>query len=211
MALLSELVRHDRPLSTGASAVYPYKPIFESKYKFVSRFGDEVHGIGYHRATYWVGIYNDLVEAGVPWDKVKSIGWTKLKEIAKVITNENVDEWVALATKMNTISLIDTVKAHLNKDKPVALEDQSAKTVTTKTFKVHADQKVTIEAAIEKAKGISGTAVDTAALEFVCLDFLGGQSLVEKFKSMGIEAVLGSVEKAFPNAKIDVELTETGA
>lgn len=42
MALLSELVRHDTPIATGASAVYPYKPNLERKYKFVSRFGEEV-------------------------------------------------------------------------------------------------------------------------------------------------------------------------
>lgn len=42
MALLSELIRHDKPIATRASAVYPYKPMLERKYRFVSRFGDEV-------------------------------------------------------------------------------------------------------------------------------------------------------------------------
>lgn len=42
MATLSELIRHDDPISVGASAVYPYHPQLERKYRFVSRFGDEV-------------------------------------------------------------------------------------------------------------------------------------------------------------------------
>ncbi|WP_162742352.1 DEAD/DEAH box helicase [Nitratireductor sp. OM-1] len=42
MALLSELKRTDKPLSTGATAVYSWKPFFEKKYRFTSRFGDEV-------------------------------------------------------------------------------------------------------------------------------------------------------------------------
>lgn len=42
MALISELMRKDMPLSTGATAVYAYKKHFEDKYKFTSRFGDEV-------------------------------------------------------------------------------------------------------------------------------------------------------------------------
>jgi superfamily II DNA or RNA helicase len=42
MALLSELITHDRPLRTGATAVYPFKPMLERRYKFSSRFGDEV-------------------------------------------------------------------------------------------------------------------------------------------------------------------------
>ncbi|QXN72667.1 DNA helicase [Rhodobacter phage RcZahn] len=42
MALLSEFIRHDKPLSTGATAVYPYTIQMERKYKFFSRFGEEV-------------------------------------------------------------------------------------------------------------------------------------------------------------------------
>ena len=42
MAVLSELIRHDKPLRTGATAVYPFKPNLERKYRFMSRFGDEV-------------------------------------------------------------------------------------------------------------------------------------------------------------------------
>jgi superfamily II DNA or RNA helicase len=42
MALLSELFMHEKPLRTGATAVYPYSPKLERLYKFTSRFGEEV-------------------------------------------------------------------------------------------------------------------------------------------------------------------------
>ena len=42
MALLYEYIRHDPPVSTGATAVYPYSVKLERKYRFFSRFGDEV-------------------------------------------------------------------------------------------------------------------------------------------------------------------------
>jgi superfamily II DNA or RNA helicase len=42
MTLLSELIRHDDPDETGAECRYPYSPVLEKKYKFISRFGDEV-------------------------------------------------------------------------------------------------------------------------------------------------------------------------
>lgn len=42
MALLSELKRKEAPISTGSTAVYHYKPALEKKYRFMSRFGDEV-------------------------------------------------------------------------------------------------------------------------------------------------------------------------
>lgn len=165
-------------------------------------------GMHYRKATYWVSIYNHLVEAKVPWEKVKGLGWTKLKEIAEVLTLENVDEWVKIAQSQTTLQLIETVKAHKSAGAPKAVEDQAAKTVTTMTFKVHEDQKETVKSAIEKAKGDSGTTVDTAALEFICLDYLGGQSMSQKLQKLGLEAALEALEKAFPNTNITVELPE---
>jgi hypothetical protein len=177
-------------------------------YASFREFVEKEHGLAYRKATYWIEIYNCLAQAGIPWGKVKKLGWTKLKEIARVLTVDNVDEWVELANQQNTLTLIETVKNHLAKDAPKALEDQSAKTVTTKTFKVHEDQKATIEAAIGKAKEISGSSVDTAALEFICLDFMGSQTMPQKLKAMGLEQALHAVEQAFPNAKINVELDD---
>lgn len=179
-------------------------------YASFREFVEKEHGLHYRKATYWVGIYNNLAESKVPWAKVSHLGWTKLKEIAGVITLENVDEWVKIAESQNTISLIETVKAHLAKGAPKSIEDQTSKTTTTKTFKVHEDQKEVIEAALDKAKGEANTQVDTVALEYICGDYLSAQTLAQKLKGMGIEAALEALEKAFPNAKIEVELTEEG-
>lgn len=165
-------------------------------------------GLHYRKATYWVSIYNNLAESKIPWSKVKGLGWTKLKEIAEIITVDNVDEWVKIAQGQTTLQLIETVKLHKQKDAPKSIEDQTSKTVTTKTFKVHEDQRKTIEAAIEKAKGDSGTTVDTVALEFICIDYLGGQTLTQKLQGLGLEAALAALDKAFPNTNISVELSD---
>jgi len=42
MVMIADLLRVDKPLSTGASAVYPYSAQLEKKYRFTSRFDDEV-------------------------------------------------------------------------------------------------------------------------------------------------------------------------
>ncbi len=177
-------------------------------YASFREFVEKEHGLHYRKATYWVGIYNSLAESKVPWSKVAHLGWTKLKEIASVITLDNVDKWVEIAQGQTTLQLIETVKAHLAKDTQKSLGDQSSKTVTTKTFKVHDEQREVIEAALEKAKGETGTAVDTVALEHICGDYLSSQTMPQRLKSMGIEAALEALEKAFPNAQIEVELTE---
>jgi hypothetical protein len=179
-------------------------------YASFREFVEKEHGLHYRKATYWIEIYNRLSNSGVPWAKVSKLGWTKLKEIARVLTIENVDEWVKVADEQNTITLIETVKNHLAKDAPKAIEDQTSKTVTTITFKAHEDQKETIKAAISKAKEQSGTQVDTVALEYICMDFMGGQTVKQKLQKMGIEAALKALEDAFPNAAIEVTLNEDG-
>jgi hypothetical protein len=42
-----------------------------------------------------------------------------------------------------------------------------------KAYKLHEDEAKTVDAAIKKAKATSGTSVDSAALELICLDYLG--------------------------------------
>jgi hypothetical protein len=186
-------------------------------------------GINYRTARYWISIYNGIVESGVPWVKVKHLGWTKLKEIVPVLTLDNVDHWVAVAEKQTTLQLIETVKkAQLPGEMSEA--DGEAKTVTTKTFKVHDDQRATIEAALAKCREIAQTQVDTVALEYICLDYLNGfqgkgtvgsgqtsdlksqfQSILEKHDGDG-EAALGEIfksfEQVFPKVNLTVEYEE---
>ena len=47
----------------------------------------------------------------------------------------------------------------------------------------------TIDAAIEKAKATSGTSVDSATLEYICLDYIGGQTLQERLAVLGPEVL----------------------
>jgi hypothetical protein len=138
----------------------------------------------YRKADYLIQIYENLVASGVKWNDVKSVGWTKLKEIAHLITKENVKEWVEKANSMNKDTLIKEVKLMEADDG----EDISAKlskagkaesVVTTMTFKVHADQKETIDEALTKAKELGETEANTVALEYICADFISGSKKVK--------------------------------
>jgi len=167
------------------------------------------YGIHYRRAMYWISIYDNLVESKVPWSKVKEIGWAKLKELADIITVDNVDDWVQIAKSQPQLKFMETVKAAKTSNQP-AITDQStpASTTTNKTFKVHSGQKETIEAAINKAKEESNTTVDTVALENICLDYLGGESLTKRIQKLGLDKALELVSKAFPDATLNIEVQE---
>ena len=167
-------------------------------------------GMGYRKALCLIEIYTALSNSGIPWVEVKDVGWTKLLALAPVLTPENVKEWVEISSQQNTVTLLETVKAAKAKAAQTALTDQSEapKVVTTLTFKVHTDQKVNIDNALEKAKGVSGTEVATVALEYICLDYLGGATLAERMKKAGVENALKALEQAFPSMNFDVSLVD---
>lgn len=188
----------------------------DNKYPTFRAYIEQEHGLEYRKATYWIAIYNALAKSDVPWEKIKTVGWTKLNEIAKVLTVENVDDWVAKAEKVNTLTLHDMVKKESEggaTDDGTPVETEK---VTTKTFKVHAGQKEVIEAAIKKVREISGTEVDTMALEYICQDFLGGsgaqnssltppQQLAKLVKGLDLEVVMHVVDETFSDFDFTVD------
>ena len=177
-------------------------------------FVEAEHGINYRRAMYWIGIYNGLVGSQIPWDAVKSVGWTKLSHIVPVLTKDNVKQWVKTAEKQSTLQLIETVKQHLVAEQQKQLgadgAAQPSLPVSTKTFKVHADQKKTIDEALGRAKSQGNTAYDTVALEMICLDYLGGTgtgaTVSGQLQKLGLDEALKAFEAAFPNVSLTAEV-----
>lgn len=216
----------------GLLAVAKSKSLFGSHVNF-KEYVENTYGIKYRKAMYWVDIYTGLLSSGVTWDQVKGIGWTKLKELIGILTPENVEFWVTKAESMKTLQLqaeIESYKAKQNSPDASDLEDSTTvKMVSTMTFKVHADQKEVIEAALEKAKEFANTEVNTVALEGICLEYLGKGhvksgvvapdpvtvSMVEYFNQVAAKhgdsmddalvEIFEAFEKVFPNVNVTVE------
>jgi hypothetical protein len=111
-----------------------------------------------------------------------------LRAIARVLTKENADDWIGIASKHSKREINELVKKH----RVASGEAVAGGTTAThiKIFKFHDDQgKMVVDAAIEKAKATSGTSVDSAALELICLDYVGGQTLQERLAVLGPEAL----------------------
>jgi hypothetical protein len=172
--------------------------------------------IKYRKAMYLIGIYNGLVESGVPWAKVSHLGWTKLKELAGILTPDNVDEWVGVAETMTALQLIDYIaKATAGAETASSTEDaqKAAKETSTKTFKLHKDQRETVDEALKKAKHAGGTDHDSVALEMICIDYLGGTpkvaNLKEIMESKSMEEVLQAMQEAFPTLVMQAAVYDT--
>jgi hypothetical protein len=109
---------------------------------------------------------------------VKSLGWSKLKEISSVITKKNVKVWVKKAEGVSVIALVALVRASKadSTGSGDSVDPGATPDVSSMAFKVHKDQKEVIVAAVDKAKEEVGTEHSNAALEAICLDYLAGPS-----------------------------------
>lgn len=191
----------------------------EKGYENFRGFVESESGLEYRRAMYFIGIYNGLVQSGVKWDQVKHLGWTKLKELASILTIENVEEWATLAENMTVLQLQAYIKEQKQKLTPAASgPDDSSQKVTTMTFKLHTDQKATVREALDKCKAQTQTEFDSVALEHICLDFLSGDSALKKMPSLAqlmkgksAEEVLEAFSGVFPNVEITANIEEASA
>lgn len=179
---------------------------FESFGQFVfERFGFQER-----KARYLMEIYENLVNKQIPWEKVSGLGWTKLKDLARVLTPENVDEWVEKASKLTVAELQAVLKGDQGSEasKEVKTTDQ----VTVMKFKLHQDQLDTVSSALNKAKAETGTDHDTVALENICSGYLAGavgvqtagKTFQQYVEDMGLEGALNAISEMFPSANINV-------
>lgn len=170
-------------------------------------------GIEYRKAMYLVSNYNYLAKSEVPWTAVSGIGWTKLKELAPILTLDNVEEWVKTATELTTLQLHEAVKQFKAGSLEKSGTESGSTEVTTLTFKVHPDQKVTIQTAVDKAKDEAETEFATVALEAICMSYMAGgkapppPTLKAIMEKNGWEEVLEVFDGLWPDIDVKVKIT----
>ncbi|UOX38427.1 hypothetical protein VpasPP24_87 [Vibrio phage Vpas_PP24] len=142
-------------------------------------FIQEHYNIQYRKANYLMKIYNSLVVSGVEWEQVQHIGWSKLKEICDKLTVENVDTWVKLAEENTVVNLLEEIKkrdgdGNLKEAKPDKNQADTPN-VSTRTFKLHEDQKETVNEAVKKVREDLDTEHDSTAITHISELYLQGK------------------------------------
>ena len=166
------------------------------------QFVEAEHGIPYRKAVAWMALYRQLARSAVAWEKLRGLGWSALRQIAGVITPDNVDEWVAVAQASTTRALAARVAAHKTGARKAIAH---AEPTTRMSFSLRPAQKGAVQAAIEKARE-GGARAPAVALETICANYVSGATFDQEAKAMGLAACLKVIEAAYPNAKIAVAL-----
>lgn len=213
VAKLLDNIDHEYFHLGGVLSVIQSNGYYQDKgYETFRSLVEAEYGLQYRKAMYLVSIYNGLVSSGVSFEKVKKLGWTKLKELATILTPENVDEWVGIASSMTLLQLQEYISQQSKGVKAGGDTAVEPTKVTTMTFKLHEDQKTTIREALEKAKHESGTEFDAVALEMICIDYLSGSklkqvpTLKEALSGKTIEDVVEVLSECFPD--LDMTISE---
>ncbi len=178
-----------------------------------NEFVETVYGMKRRKAEYLIQIYDKLIDSGVPWSKVKDVPWTKLRELASILTLKNADEWVQTALTSTVLQLQEAIKKAKAGTLPTSgiTPDSEPSKVTTFNVKVHADQKLRIEEAIKKARAEAATDYDGVALEAICLNYLAGGNVTKPVSLKSVleqhtaEEILAELEGVFPDASITVK------
>jgi hypothetical protein len=206
-------------------AVVRAQELFETKklefegYKSFREYIEEGHGIRYSKAMHAAQIYRKLLDSNLPWSAFESIGWTKVRLVLDVVTKDNIGQWVAKAKAMNFPSLKALVEAEKHKGDPE--KEHGPKTITTKTFKLHPDQKQLIEEGLKKASEETGSPFDNANLEAIIQSYLGSGFMfadVEHAMAFAakhhaddpqafVEKQIARLQQLFPQLNIAVEIT----
>jgi hypothetical protein len=182
-------------------------------HKSFAEYIENTHGIQYGKALRAAQIYRKLIDLNLPWSAFESIGWTKVRLLLDVVTKDNIKEWVAIAKEMNWLSLKARVDAENHKGEPET--KHGPKPITTKTFKLHADQKQLIEEGLKKASEETGSVVDSVNLKAVFQSYLFPDvkrttAFAAKHADdpqLFVEKQITALQHLFPQLNIAVEIT----
>lgn len=192
---------------------------WKDTYNNFSDFVLETFALGKRQAYHYIDIYEGLIESGLDFSQVSSLGMTKLRILSTVFLKKIGDplEWVEKAENVTTYQLQEMVKIAIANASEETGSDEvpEVSTTTNMTFKVHADQKETIEIAIEAAKKDYSTEHKTVALEHICLAFnateagvpqsIDEQQVKAFAKEAGFSFIAELIDELWPD--IDVEIT----
>lgn len=134
-------------------------------------------------AFYYVSMHEKLIKLAKnkeQADAIKSIGYTKAKEILTIATPESLDEWIKTAKKCGTNQVIELVKKEKKEDKtdkPGKAKAAEIDEIHKINFKLFNEQFDIVEQALSRASEQSGSKDKGYNLQLICMEYLATSDL----------------------------------
>lgn len=150
-------------------------------FKDFREYADAELGMNYRKAMYLSDIWDKVKSLGLSPAKVEKLGWTKMKDLAAVITAENAKEWMAKAEKMTSRELGEAVKTSRTPDKTAV---GAVPHITTMKFVMGEAEANIITEALEEGKKLTSSENAVVALEMICQEWLESKGVAPQRSSL---------------------------
>lgn len=143
-------------------------------YKNFNEWCEVELGISHRKGNYYVSMVNwfvHQVQSQEVIDKVKGLGWSKVKELVEVVTDQNVDEWVEKAESMTVSQLAKACKEAM---KTGGSENESPEQVVRRSFTLLSDQIALVDSAFQHAEEVAESDKPGHLLTLICQDYMAG-------------------------------------
>jgi hypothetical protein len=139
---------------------------------FDSYLMDEV-GFHHRKGMYFISIYKKLlIEAQVPKEKLEGIGWSKAKEVARVATKENAEEWVEKARESTVTELVNEVRETKAEEAAGDTGEGKVERAYRQNFTLFESQMGNLEEALKVAGKVAESDKKGHLLDCICTSFL---------------------------------------
>ncbi|MFG1210164.1 hypothetical protein V5F79_22825 [Xanthobacter flavus] len=147
----------------------------------------------YRKARYLISIYECFSKLGLDEARLSAMGWSKAKELVRVVTKDNFEALADFAQSHSRRELIEHLRANYMESN-VDTRNSSARPKKTKlVLSLHNDQVTTVTRALEVAKQQAGTDDLNAALEFICAEY----SLMSENQALTLEETIELIRVRF--------------
>jgi len=125
-------------------------------------------GVQYRKAMYFVDVWDVVKKLNLPTAQVEKLGWTKMKDLTRVMTEKNAKDWLEKAKKMTTREITEEVRDTRKRETGKATGPETIKL----SLIMGEDEGNIILDAIAESKKLCDSENEVVALGLVCQDWL---------------------------------------
>lgn len=163
-----------------------HQDVFNTHWNYTS-FEDYIDNeiqIAYRKAMYLVEIYGKAKLLNMDMARLERMGWSKARELIRVVDESNVDEWMSKAENCTVKELNIQVKQERDKSSDKSSIVEEAPIITTITFKLGMAEHAIIDDALNESKSLINTSDLALALANICQEWMEAKGVVPQHSTL---------------------------
>jgi hypothetical protein len=161
---------------------------------FTEFVSDELD-IHYRKSMYLVDIADIVKELDLDDNEVQKMGWTKMKELSRIIDKTNHKQWMDKAKDMTTDEVIEAVKMYVGKKKKTGESGGPENLPVVMKLTMNSDEGSIMTEAINTAKKVLDTENDVNALVYIAQEWM--QTSGTDMETVTLENQIAFLEKIY--------------